>query len=55
MGGEIKIMTIISDWFHSVNARIIVLRSCTLIGARTEKTLSLMTSHCLHENYLGGR
>lgn len=55
-GGKNKIMMIIiSDLFHSVNVRIIVLRSCTLIGARNEKTVSLITSHSLYENYLGGR
>lgn len=55
VGGGDKIMIITSDLFHSVNVRIIVLRSCTLIGARNEKTASLITSRCLHENYLGGK
>lgn len=51
---RIRIM-IISDLFHSVNARIIVLRSCTLIAVRNEPTVSLITSHRLNENYLCGK
>lgn len=52
---ENKIMIMISHLFHIVSVRIIVLRSCTLIGDRNEKRLWLMTSNRLHENYLGGR